>query len=182
MKLELGFKNNVIIDIGVKDIIAESPQEKAASYVGTNWIRPVDAVIISHFKKNRNLGDGTPPRDHKGWDFDVKEGTPVKAVADGYVRIAEKNGRISGYGNAIYINHGIINGKIVECEYGHLKEIRVSSNEFVQQGDIIGLSGGKRGMYYSGISKGPHLHITTRIYSVNYGYKTPVPPGTYLKF
>ena len=177
-KLEFGLKNNVIIDMGVPDNMAVTEEEKAVTPAGTNGIRPVNWKINSRYSKNRIHPIYKKNRPHSGWDQDIPAGKPIIAVADGYIKYA---GLASDYGNAIYINHGSINGARVESEYGHLRKIFVKTGQFVQQGEIIGLSGGVPGEYGAGSSSGAHLHTTIREY-YNNGGKSHVPPNKYLWF
>ena len=46
--------------------------------------------------------------------------------------------------------------------YGHLKELLVSTGDVVSTGQVIALSGGAAGAWYSGWSTGPHLHFEIR--------------------
>lgn len=81
-------------------------------------------------------------------------GTPVYAVADGYVVSADWgiNGAYNGYGNCIFIAH--YNG--LWTLYAHLSSIVVSEGETVTQGQVIGYVGS------TGNSTGPHLHFEVR--------------------
>ena len=110
-----------------------------ANKTETNWIMPCQGKISSHYGNRKPPVSGASTF-HSGIDISVPVGTPVKAITDGKIRIA--SGGITGYGNAIYINHGNINGKIVESEYGHLSKILVVKGQNVKRGQIIGLSGG----------------------------------------
>lgn len=61
-----------------------------------------------------------------------------------------------GYGIGIFIDHGIINKKHITSEYGHLSQYYVKVGDKVNAGQIIGKSGN------TGISTGPHLHLTIK--------------------
>ncbi|UPI13189.1 hypothetical protein [Bacillus phage SBSphiJ6] len=84
---------------------------------------------------------------HTGVDLAMPEGTDLKAVVDGAIRVAD-------YGNAS-------TGKTVFIDaadgrtyiYGHLKDYSVSDGQSVHVGDILGHSGN------TGHSTGPHLHF-----------------------
>lgn len=121
---------------------------------------------------------------HKGIDFGVPIGTPVYAVADGIIVLAEKeqldpdkakvynSGNGLDYGNTIIIDHGTgffaDNSLHLYTRYGHLsplteikfngKSIEVNKTT-VKAGDIIANSGN------SGVG-GEHLHFG--IYQGNY--------------
>ena len=89
-------------------------------------------------------------RPHNGTDFGAKTGTPVRAVADGRVVHAGRNG---GYGNHVKLDHP---GPYT-TSYSHLSKIKVRNGARVKQGDIIGLVGS------TGMSTGPHLHYEMRV-------------------
>ncbi len=86
-------------------------------------------------------------RPHVGIDLVAKYGTPVKAVADGRVKMAGYSGEL---GRCIRIEHdsGIVS------TYGHLSRIsgEISPNSYVRIGQVIGYVGA------SGLATGPHLH------------------------
>ena len=96
-------------------------------------------------------------RMHQGVDLFLRTGDSVVAAFDGVVRFAEFNS--GGYGNCVIIRH--LNG--LETLYGHLSKIKVSPNQFVKSGQLIGLGG------TTGRSDGPHLHFETRYkdFSIN---------------
>ncbi len=90
---------------------------------------------------------------HSGVDFRASVGTPVKAVADGIVLgvgDTDKTCPYASFGKFIFIQH--YNG--LSTTYGHLSLIKVSTNDKVKRGEIIGYSGN------TGHTTGPHLHLT----------------------
>ncbi|MFM7737034.1 MAG: M23 family metallopeptidase [Alphaproteobacteria bacterium] len=90
-------------------------------------------------------------RAHKGVDFAAPTGTPVRAVADGWVTQAGWQG---GLGYAIRAVHG---GETPYTSvYGHLSRISrgVRDGEAVRKGEIIGYVGS------TGLASGPHLHFS----------------------
>ncbi len=87
--------------------------------------------------------------EHSGIDLPASTGTPVKAVAPGYVAWTKKGRQ---YGNYVMIIHA--NG--VATLYAHLSRIDVQADEFVSRGKIIG------GVGSTGLSTGPHLHLEVR--------------------
>ncbi len=89
-------------------------------------------------------------RMHKGLDLYLKTGDTVVSAFDGVVRYAKFNG--GGYGNCVVVRH--LNG--LETIYGHLSQINVAENQYVQAGELLGLGG------TTGHSSGPHLHFETR--------------------
>ena len=100
------------------------------------------------------------PRFHSGFDITARTLTPVKASMNGIVISAGLDEKIiSGaakwnerYGNKVEIldNYG------KRLVYAHLREVLVQIGQYVNQSEIIGLSG------CSGGSRIPHLHFEVR--------------------
>jgi murein DD-endopeptidase MepM/ murein hydrolase activator NlpD len=92
-------------------------------------------------------------RMHRGVDISTASGkgagSSIFASANGTVTIA---GWVSGYGNAVYINHG--GGW--STRYAHLYTIGVTVGQTVSQGQVIGREGSTGG------STGTHLHFEIR--------------------
>ena len=131
-----------------------------------NFIKPVEGIIKSDFGYRKQPTPGASEY-HSGIDLKVPIGTPVKSIASGVVI---KSGKASGYGNAVYVDHGIINGKRVISEYGHLSKFDVKVGDKITAGQIIAKSGN------TGRSTGPHLHLTIRENG------KAVDPKKYIKF
>jgi murein DD-endopeptidase MepM/ murein hydrolase activator NlpD len=89
-------------------------------------------------------------RIHTGVDFKHENGDSIFAAFTGIVRFAGWNS--GGYGNVVIIRH--YNG--LETYYSHLSKIKVSVNDFVNNGDLIGLAG------KTGKANGVHLHFEVR--------------------
>jgi murein DD-endopeptidase len=87
---------------------------------------------------------------HSGTDLGVPSGTEVRAIADGVVRHAMRDG-INGL--FIEINHG--HG--LTSAYCHNSDLLVASGERVKKGAVISRSGS------TGRSTGPHLHFQLEI-------------------
>ncbi len=90
---------------------------------------------------------------HWGHDWAAAKGTPVRATADGRIKVAksEASGPSRyGFGNYIEIDHG--NG--YTTFYGHLDHLhaRARAGAAVKRGDVIGFVGN------TGRSTGYHLH------------------------
>ena len=82
---------------------------------------------------------------HYGLDLAAPLGTPIYSAADGVVL---KAGRVSGFGNALYIQDADGNVHI----YGHMRYYDVKAGDIVHAGDQIAKVGNE------GYSTGPHLH------------------------
>lgn len=89
------------------------------------------------------------PEDHSGADYALGPGTPVRAVADGTVVVAED---LFFTGKAVFIDHG--DGLV--SMYFHLSEIKVQAGQDVKKGETLGLTGS------TGRVSGPHLHLGVR--------------------
>lgn len=68
---------------------------------------------------------------HSGIDIGAPVGTSVKAIADGTIVAARDN--MKGYGTGVFIDHGLINGKHITSEYGHLSSFNVTVGEKVKK-------------------------------------------------
>jgi len=98
---------------------------------------------------------GSGPREfHNGIDIPKPTGTPIRAIADGYVILAEFH---RGAGNWIRIDHGYIPGiGHVISEYMHNSRNLVANTtprQWVSAGQVIAEVGS------TGRSTGPHLHL-----------------------
>lgn len=91
---------------------------------------------------------------HTGADFAAPDGTPILAVADGTVTVAEYSG---GYGGLVVIEHHF-DGQTVATAYAHSWEngIHVTVGDQIRAGQHIADVGS------SGMSTGPHLHFEVR--------------------
>ncbi|MCB0835133.1 MAG: M23 family metallopeptidase [Bacteroidetes bacterium] len=87
-------------------------------------------------------------RMHWGVDFPLPEGTHIRATAPGKVKKTAEQDGTSSYGIYVQIEHD----SIYTTLYAHLSEVFVTSDQWVQIGDTIGLSGN------TGLTNGPHLH------------------------
>jgi murein DD-endopeptidase MepM/ murein hydrolase activator NlpD len=113
------------------------------------WIRPVSGDIVGPFGR-KSIINGMKRSPHSGVDFRAAEGTPVKAANRGKVVLAD-NHFFSGL--KIVIDHG---GGVYSM-YFHLDYSFVQTDQLVEKGDIVGLSGS------TGRATGPHLHFGIRL-------------------
>jgi murein DD-endopeptidase MepM/ murein hydrolase activator NlpD len=103
----------------------------------------------------------------------------VKATADGIISVVHDQGFIRDTSGRILrsaLNYvAIIHDNGMSSRYLHLTKIYVRPDQFVRQGDIIGLSGGLPGTAGAGgITTGAHLHFELRQSGI------PVDPLQYL--
>ncbi len=107
---------------------------------------------------------------HSGIDIRASQGTPIRAAASGYVARAKVCSTASCYAYVLIVHTGSIS-----TLYGHLSRVDVVGDQFVQKGDIIGLSGGRPWSVGAGpFVTGPHLHFEVRLNGI------PVDPMGYL--
>ncbi|PJA36975.1 MAG: hypothetical protein CO183_00600 [Candidatus Zambryskibacteria bacterium CG_4_9_14_3_um_filter_42_9] len=120
---------------------------------------PLQKVFITQrFGRTSASGRLYASGTHNGVDFRATQGTPVMAVLGGVVEgtgnTDEQNG-CGSYGRWILIKHP--NG--LTSIYAHLSASLVTTGKIVSAGEVIGYSGGMPGVFGSGYSTGPHLHL-----------------------
>ena len=118
------------------------------------FIYPIDKYIITGVYGSQRILNGKPRRPHYGIDFHAPEGTPVKAMMDGEVTLAENDMYFTG--GTIIFDHG--HG--ISTLYMHMKEIDVKVGQKIKQGQIVGTLG------QSGRATGPHLDIRLNWFDV----------------
>ncbi|MDO5139239.1 MAG: M23 family metallopeptidase, partial [Oscillospiraceae bacterium] len=124
----------------------------AASGIFT-WPMAIPGSITSGFGYRTDPFTGEV-KFHGGIDISAAQGTPVLAVGDGTVTVANGSDPWGGgYGYYVMISHG--NG--YETLYGHCSAICVISGQTVQRGEVIAYVGS------TGNSTGNHLHFEARI-------------------
>ena len=118
------------------------------------FIYPIDKFIITGVYGSQRILNGKPRRPHYGIDLHAPEGTPVKAMMDGIVTLAEKDMYFTG--GTIIFDHG--HG--ISTLFMHMKELNVVVGQKVKQGEIVGTLG------QSGRATGPHLDIRLNWFDV----------------
>ena len=124
------------------------------NYFKNKFINPVDKYIITGVYGSQRILNGKPRRPHYGIDFHAPEGTPVKAMMDGEITLAEKDMYFTG--GTIIFDHG--HG--ISTLYMHMKDVKVEVGQKVRQGGIVGTLG------KSGRATGPHLDIRLNWFEV----------------
>ena len=124
------------------------------------FIYPIDKYIITGVYGSQRILNGKPRRPHYGIDFHAAEGTPVKAMMDGEVTLAENNMYFTG--GTIIFDHG--HG--ISTLFMHMKDIHVKVGQKIKRGQIVGTLG------QSGRATGPHLDIRLNWFDVKLDPKT----------
>lgn len=117
----------------------------ASAFKGT-FGRPTRGWNLSQY-----FGHTSYEQNHTGIDLTSRSGTAILASASGRI-VSVTRGWGGGYGNHIVISHG--DG--FTTLYGHLSSFMVSSGQWVNQGQQIGVMGS------TGWSTGTHLHFEIR--------------------
>jgi murein DD-endopeptidase MepM/ murein hydrolase activator NlpD len=110
---------------------------------------PLDfASVTSHFAHSRFHPILKVNMPHTGVDFAAKRGTPVRAVGDGVITLADWNGF---YGKMVEIQHD----STYTTRYAHLDRFAqgIRNGTQVMKGQVIGYVGS------TGRATGPHLHF-----------------------
>lgn len=117
----------------------------ATPYWAGGFAWPVTGRISGVFGSQRIL-NGEPKTPHSGVDVAAAAGTPVKAPADGVVRLADNDMYFEG--GLILIDHG----QWLESAFLHLSRIDVKPGDKISAGQVIGAVGA------TGRATGPHMH------------------------
>lgn len=107
--------------------------------------------------------------EHPAVDIRSSHGSTLKAAASGYVA------RVKFDGTTRYGYIMLVHGDGISTVYGHVSKVYVKEDEYVIQGQKIGLTGGMPGTPGAGrLTTGPHLHFEVRLNGI------PVDPLSYL--
>ena len=129
------------------------------------YIWPVDSRYITSTVGGRASPGGVGSTNHKGTDIGrVGYTSRIYAAKAGTVIVYQYS---SSYGNYVVVSHGAGNTTL----YGHMSSRSVSVGQYVNQGDVLGITGS------TGHSTGPHLHFEVtengvRIDPLKKGYLT----------
>ena len=128
--------------------------ESGLDFFKDKFIIPVDNAVITGVYGSQRILNGKPKWPHYGLDFAQKEGTPVKAMLNGIVTLAEAD--LFYTGGTLIFDHG--HG--ISTLYMHMNEIFVKKGQMIKQGDIIGTVGS------TGRATGPHLDVRLNWFNI----------------
>ena len=135
---------------GFRDAIAAAHDALGLGVAyGLGWPVPARTAVSSGFGVREHPLLGVDKL-HTGVDFPLPVGTPVRSVADGFVRRASEdavNGRV------LVLDHG----RGVTTAYCHNHKLLAEEGAAVVRGAVIALSGN------TGRSTGPHLHYQLEV-------------------
>jgi len=145
----------------IQGLLSRPTPGGSPTYTGGQFVWPANGPVTSPYgyRTHPIFGDS---RLHTGVDIGAPYGSAVFAASGGRVVFAST---MSGYGNAIVVDHG--GG--VATTYNHLSGFSVSTGASVNRGQTIGSVG------CTGYCTGPHLHFEVRIGG------SPVDPMPYLQ-
>ena len=110
-------------------VLVVAPAPTARAELGVRLVPPVDGPISAAFDEP----EGTYGPGHRGVDYRVEVGTPVRAAGDGSVTFA---GVVAGV-RAVTLSHG----SGIETTYTGLSRIEVQVGERIEEGRFLGASG-----------------------------------------
>lgn len=123
---------------------------------------PVAGCMVSRFGVRRAINGRDTGNFHGGIDQRSPAGRPIRAVADGVVRIVRK---FNLHGGTVAVDHG----QGLESIYLHMSGFAATEGAIVKRGDVIGYVGS------TGRSTAPHLHWSLYVNGV------PVNPLQWVK-
>ena len=131
-----------------KELAAQqAAQGKPSNAALGGYIWPVSSRRITSTFGGRASPGGIGSTNHKGIDIGgVGYTTEIHAAKAGTVIVSQYS---RSYGNYVVVSHGSGNTTL----YAHMSSRKVSVGQYVNQGDVLGITGS------TGISSGPHLHF-----------------------
>lgn len=158
----INLKINEVIQIVKKEIGKKGVKRERGGDI-TDQSQPTGEDLYDYTITGGELPSKYPGRgpttghNYPAKDYQVEVGRAISVFVPGTVvraGIYDPN----GYGNEIIIKHD--NGLF--SQYAHLSKIMVNEGDRIENGKVIGLSGGQPGARGAGRTTGPHLHFEVR--------------------
>jgi murein DD-endopeptidase MepM/ murein hydrolase activator NlpD len=123
----------------------------------TNSTQVSGYPIRSHYGRRTHPVTGEKGKLHPALDVGTPEGTAVALSHPGVITSSFLQGGVNrGYGNMIDAWVPALN---THFRFAHLKERLKAAGEKFKANEILGYTGGAKGLARSGSSTGPHLHL-----------------------
>ena len=136
-----------IVRLSKKLAEEQAAQGKPSNAALGGYIWPVSSRRITSTFGGRASPGGIGSTNHKGVDIGgVGYTSQIYAAKAGTVIVSQYS---SSYGNYVVVSHGSGNTTL----YAHMSSRKVSVGQYVNQGDVLGITGS------TGNSTGPHLHF-----------------------
>ena len=135
-------------------IKAARRNDGATAYFANGFRWPVTGPISGVFGSQRIL-NGEPRNPHNGTDIAAAEGTPIVAMGDGVVTLANDDMFYTGMTVMLDHGHGLTS------VYAHMSDILVTEGQHVTKGTPIGKIG------KTGRVTGPHLHWGVTLFATH---------------
>ena len=136
-----------IVRLSKKLAEEQAAQGKPSNAALGGYIWPVSSRRITSTFGGRASPGGIGSTNHKGVDIGgVGYTSQIYAAKAGTVIVSQYS---SSYGNYVVVSHGSGNTTL----YAHISSRKVSVGQYVNQGDVLGITGS------TGNSTGPHLHF-----------------------
>jgi murein DD-endopeptidase MepM/ murein hydrolase activator NlpD len=147
--VELSPENEARVEREQKKVAAIWPVDSIRIWSG-NFVNPLPGKPIGTPFGVRRIINKIPKSSHSGIDITAEEGDEVHAPNNGVAVLIDDQ---FYSGNSIVLDHG----QGIYTMFFHLSKILVTSGQYVNKGDVIGLVGS------TGRSTGAHLHWGVRI-------------------
>ena len=136
-----------ILKLSMELAAQQAAQGKPSNAALGGYIWPVSSRRITSTFGGRASPGGIGSTNHKGIDIGgVGYTTEIHAAKAGTVIVSQYS---RSYGNYVVVSHGSGNTTL----YAHMSSRKVSVGQYVNQGDVLGITGS------TGNSTGPHLHF-----------------------
>ena len=180
-----GYAQSLIGDI---ETVVNTPSVVTSQLATSGYCFPLiggNLVMSSGFGHRDAPTDGAS-KEHMGIDISVKKGDAVVSTETGVVvdvktnmtehdnmEVRKQKGNTGG--NYVVVEYQRANGESYRVSYCHLTEngVAVKKGQSVQAGTVLGYAGS------TGVSTGPHLHLTVR-HGKDGVYGAPINPLNYL--